>query len=137
MNKMKLFFVACLITFLNGCGSVDEGPAKYQVSGVISFDGKPVEEGQILFIPEADNSQRQAGVIKNGKYSCECTAGKKKVEIIAYRFDESKQEPDPAEPGKTVPARVQYIPKKYNQQTTLTAEVSAGGNNQYSFELAP
>ncbi len=137
MYKTKLFFLACLITLLNGCGSVDEGPAKYQVSGVISFDGKPVEEGQILFIPEADNSQRQAGVIKNGSYSCECTTGKKKVEITAYRFDESKQEPDPAEPGKTVPARVQYIPKKYNQKTTLTAAVSAEGDNQFAFELSP
>ncbi|WP_417381023.1 hypothetical protein [Gimesia sp.] len=135
MRASKLLILLLLI--FTGCQGGDEGPETFTVTGEVSFSGKPVEEGQIVFLPTTGNTQRQAAIIKNGQYSSECTPGKKNVEITAYRFDESKQEPDPAEPGKTVPARVQYLPNKYNQKTTLVAEVAKQGENHIDFKLAP
>ncbi|HBL42833.1 hypothetical protein [Gimesia sp.] len=133
MRASKLFIL--LLLPLTGCHSGEAGPETFTVTGEVSFSGKPVETGQIVFIPASVGTQRYAAVIENGQYTCECTPGAKQVEITAYRFDESKQEPDPAEPGKTVPARVQYIPEQFNRKTTLTAEVSSGGENHFDYRL--
>jgi len=53
--------VACL----QGCSS---DTAKVVVSGTVSFDGEPVEKGQIAFEPQGDG-RMEFGVITNGHYS--------------------------------------------------------------------
>ena len=41
-----------------GCSSADDGPKRYQVSGDVIYDGKPLPAGKIFFAPdtEAGNS---------------------------------------------------------------------------------
>ena len=59
-----------------GCGGGGGGPGRYDLSGTVTFDGKPVPFGQIVFSPDASagNSGPQgAAEILNGKYN---TAGK-------------------------------------------------------------
>ncbi|MCA9005379.1 MAG: hypothetical protein KDA70_08890 [Planctomycetaceae bacterium] len=135
MRASKPLILILNLLLFTGCQGGNAGPETFVVTGEVSFSGKPVEEGQIVFIPTSGNAQRQAATIKNGQYSSECTPGKKNVEITAYRFDESKQEPDPAEPGKTIPARVQYVPEQFNRKTTLTADVTSDGENHFDFKL--
>lgn len=53
-----------------GCGGTD-GPARYPVSGSVSFDGQPVPVGEVFLEP--DGSQGNTGpaslaVIENGRY---------------------------------------------------------------------
>jgi len=137
MQIIRLLIPCLCGFFLTGCTGNSGGPVTYQVSGEVTFEGQPVSEGQILLIPAQGAGQRQAGQIQNGQYSLESTTGMKRVEITAYRTDESKQEPDPAGSGKTVAARVQYIPDKFNKQSTLEIEVQTDGENHFTFELAP
>jgi hypothetical protein len=78
----------------------------------------------------ADNHlAADAGKISGGQFTFLAKPGKKRAEIRAVR-----------EVGEViremgVKARQSYIPAKYNAETTLTAEVVAGGKNQFTFEL--
>ena len=43
-----------------GCGK-DGGPARYAVEGTVTFDGKPLAEGEIIFVPSPSGPQPDAG----------------------------------------------------------------------------
>lgn len=44
-----VLFIALIATVLNGC---NRGPAMHDVSGSVTFDGKPVPAGRIYFNPD-------------------------------------------------------------------------------------
>lgn len=116
-----------------GCGGKSDGPELHSVTGTVTFDGAPVEEGRILFRP-VSGASAHAGNIKDGKYEIEAVAGEMKVEITASRiipgkFDTSNPDDEPAPVGEM------YIPEKYNSKTELTATVNSDGDNTIPFEL--
>jgi len=102
----------------------------YDVSGDVSFDGQPVEDGYIKFAPDDKTLGPDAVPIKGGKYSGKVKGGKHKVEITAVR-ETGKTLPGPNGPE---PEKAGYIPEKYNANTTLTAEVGPG-NTKHDFPL--
>lgn len=107
-----------LILSVVGCGG-KEG----QVSGKVTFDGTPVDDGRIQFRNKADGQAFSTG-IKGGSYSLTCPPGEMAVEITASKiipgkFDNSNGTPEPV--------GMMYIPAKYNSATTLTASVKSGG----------
>lgn len=117
-----------------GCGEMDPaGRITHTVSGSVSYDGKPVDEGRIQFRNMSGDGRAYSGEIKGGQYSVKCEAGSMKVEIIASRVIPGKTVV--AEGGEKVPAREMYIPTKYNSQSTLTAEVKSGSQT-IPFDLA-
>jgi hypothetical protein len=121
----------CLLCTL-GCSSGPAGPQEYPVSGTVTLDGTPVESGRILFRKIGEGERAYGGEITNGNYAFTSEAGKVKVEITASRlmpgkFDNSNGTPEPV--GEM------YIPKKYNSQSTLEAEVKPSGDNTLPFEL--
>jgi len=116
--------IALLI--LAGCGG--GGVAEYSVTGTVTFDGQPVEKGEIRFVSADSQGAAYAGAIENGKFECKVTEGKKRVEIAATR-----ESATPAADG--LPDYVSYIPAAYNTESTLEAEVKAGGGNAFTFDL--
>jgi hypothetical protein len=123
-----------LMFALSGCGGASGGPALYSVHGQVTFDGKPVEEGRILFRMEGDGGKSYSGAITNGAYQVEAEAGKAVVEITATR-DTGKVD-DMGGAAEPVPIKEQYIPAQYNSETTLSAEVTSG-SNLIPFDLKP
>lgn len=123
--------VAIALSAFTGCGS--EGRA---ISGEVTVDGQPVEDGAILFVPDgggADRSEVGASIV-NGKYSVEDGRGPKpgkyKVQIRWMKKTGRKyQGADGVEDEK-----VQALPPRFNTETTLTAEVK-GGKNTINFPL--
>jgi predicted small lipoprotein YifL len=122
----SVLLTSCLL-LLAGCGT--SGPATYPVKGTASFEGRPIPEGDIQFIPENPEQRAEGGRIVDGKFTFEATAGKKRVEITASRADPVLKGP------KGEPTFVDYIPAQFNTQSTLTADVNAGGPNEFKFEL--
>jgi hypothetical protein len=107
-----------------GCGSGGAVP----VSGTVTFNGSPVEDGEILLLdPELKNGP-DAGKIIKGKFSFKARAGKKRVEIRASREVPSKA----STMGKVYE---DYIPPEFNAQSTLTTEVRPGETNHWEFKL--
>lgn len=113
-----------LIVSLGGCNTASE----ITVKGTVTFEGTPVETGEILFIPADGTGPVGAGPITNGEFSFIATPGEKKVEITANRVGDK-----PAPDG--LPNYIPYIPAKYNTQTTLTKTVENKAENVYTFDL--
>ena len=125
--------VAMVASSLVGCGgSRSDGPAMHEVSGAVSFDGTPVEDGRILLRKKEGDGKAFSGVIKDGAYTVETEEGLMTVEIRASRiipgkFDNSNGTPEPV--GEM------YIPKQYNTETTLEVLVPEGGKSDADFTL--
>jgi hypothetical protein len=92
------------------------------------LDGEEIPEGHILFIPADRALRTEGGPIRQGAYSFQARAGKKRVEITATR-------PDPKAATTMGPTYVDYIPEKYNVHSTLSVEVAPDDKNQYDFAL--
>lgn len=124
---------------LLGCGR--GGPERYELSGAISYDGQPVENGDIIFSPlDSATGKASGGPIVAGRYSIAShegpTAGKYRVEIIAMRPSGKKN----AGEGTTPPADLmeQYIPSAYNDDSKFEVEIGDDKHNlDFSLERIP
>ena len=136
--------LVCLAACL-GCGT---GLAT--VEGTVTFDGKPVESGSIVFEPADGAGPSAGGQIQNGKYKLAGEAGvmpgKKVVRITAIRSTGRQVDAGmpgatgaggPSSPGGKVDELESYIPAIYNEKSTLTCEIAAGTANQHNFDLKP
>ena len=106
---------------------------RYPVSGEVIFDGKPLPEGEILFLPDNPVHGPEAGKIKNGHFALRATAGSQRVQIRAARLIPGAA----PSPRGNVPATEEYVPARFNSATVLTAEVRPEGPNAFKFDLAP
>jgi hypothetical protein len=120
-------FSVCLLVAASGC---DSGLALSPVSGTVTLDGAPLPDGDIIFTPVDAKMGPEAGKIKDGKYELKSQQGKMKVQITA-----SKILPGAPKGAMGEDVATQYIPTKYNDQSTLTAVVTAGGPNTFDFPL--
>jgi hypothetical protein len=89
---------------LIGCDGGGSGPERFDLSGAVNFDGKPVPFGQIVFEPDssAGNSGPQGfAEIRDGKYDTKAggkgTVGGAHVIRITGSEGESRDENNPAE----------------------------------------
>lgn len=110
-----------------GCSS---GPKTYQVIGTVTLDGRPLPEGDIHFLSVDGRYGPEPGKLKDGRYELWAKAGKKRVEISASRIL-----PGGAKGAGGEPVPEEYIPERYNVQSTLTAEVTPDGANRFDFPL--
>ena len=115
------------VVLLAGCGS--SGPETCTVTGKVTWNGSPLAQGNILFTAEDGKGVPDPGVIKEGKFRLEVKPGKKKVQIHA---DREVGEPDPVMGARP---RRSFIPAEYNTNTKLTAEVTPGDKNEFTFGL--
>jgi hypothetical protein len=124
-----------------GCGGGDELLSKRcSVTGTVTFDGQPVENGQIIFTPKGKEGSVAGALIEDGEYFIPRdkgpVAGRHSVSITASRkTGEQKKAIMPAPPGEMIDVMEAYIPKKYNDQTTLSVELKAGENSEVDFDL--
>ncbi len=135
LRSWQIFVFALLLCgTVAGCGK--SGPARASVSGTVTFDGAPVEEGMIEFIPFPGVVGPPVQIaIKDGKFSSPKdsgpTVGKNNVQITAMKKTGKKVKTIMGEESDEV---VQYIPPQYNQLTQLNTEITTGTNN-VDFEL--
>jgi len=132
------YFLCSMLVFA-GCGgsNPDQKPTA-NVKGTISYQGKPLERGEIIFFPEFGAKIGHGQIQPDGSYELTtyeegdgALLGKHEVAIISERDMEGVLPEDPEadlEPS--------LIPTKYNLQKTsgLTAEVKEGGN-EINFDL--
>ena len=130
---LKMILLCSL--FIVGCSQGDK-IEKATVSGTVTYNAKPVEKGEIRFIPKAGTIGPMAtGAIANGAYTVTAAGGvpigAHKVEITAY-----VDLPKPANAPPIAPTpREQYIPEKYNTKSELEFAVPSGGETKKDFAL--
>lgn len=111
-----------------GCGK-SSGLDKVVVSGQVTLDGQPISNGEIRFIPtQGTIGPISGGPIKDGAYVAKgkggVPLGNHRVEIQAYRAN-AKSQGQAGAAGNEGGAAEQYLDKRYNEQTTLTATIDA------------
>lgn len=100
-----------------------------EVTGTVTWEGQPVETGEIIFHPIDASITPAAGRIRGGEFSFLTKPGKKRADIQAVRKTGKRD----AKEGFEITEL--YIPAKYNTQTELEADVSPDGENHFEFAL--
>jgi hypothetical protein len=125
---MRLARVIALILGLAvfGCGAAK--PKVVPVRGKVTLDGTPLSDAKVYF------KTPQTGAIdsfdvKDGQFSGAAEEGERRVEIHAYRtrtldVGYAKHE-----------VKENFLPAKYNADSTLTAKVVPDGANEFMFEV--
>lgn len=136
--KLSALLVLAAVTFAVGCGQ-QGGDKRVLVTGQVAYDGKPVEIGQIRFIPDATTAGPiTITSIENGHYSTESSSG---VPVGAHRveitgFDAAEYANAPRGPGN--PPIAQLIPEKFNRQSTLAVTLESTQSSAVKdFDLKP
>jgi len=118
--------LAAGLVALAGCGG---GSTTAEVTGTVSFEGKPVEKGAITFRATDGKGGTSGGEILNGKYTVLAPLGPTKVEINGTKVVGKKKiynTPD----SPTMDVAEELLPKKYNEKTELTFDVKPGKNEK-------
>jgi hypothetical protein len=123
---MRWLWCASLV-MLAGCGP--SGPKTFEVSGTVTWEGNPVPEGDIVFLPVDGKVSPDAGKIHDGRFQFRAKAGKKRVEIHASRDN------GVVDPVMKTTGREPYIPQEYNAKSILEVEVEDKGLNHFTFHL--
>lgn len=118
-----------------GCGG---GTDRASVSGEVTFEGTPVAEGKINFMPIDGTLSPTAGAtITEGRFHIKADKGPKegkfKVEIKAFR-PTGKRVRD-KDSGEEYDEIEWYIPDRYNRQSELVAEIKLNEKNELKYDL--
>ena len=125
----KVLLILCM--FLVGCDGKDRPVA---VQGEVTLDGKPLEKGKISFITPGQVPEQID--IQAGAYSGKVKAGKRRVEIGAYRpYQIPPEVPESMRPLMKG-GEENYLPDVYHTNSTLEADVTSGGKNKFDFKLS-
>jgi hypothetical protein len=128
--------VLLIITF--GCGSSSE---TMRVSGKVTYDGKPIETGSIVFVPISDGTAPGAGgSITDGAYDIPASSGplkdvKYRVELSAMRKTGRKLRNIMTTDSPTMEETENYIPVTYNSKSTLQTTVTPENAGKQDFTL--
>lgn len=121
----RVWLFLSVVALVAGCGG--DGLTRGTVSGKVTFDDQPVAKGTIVFTPTGGTKGPMAmAEIANGEYAIiknSPVVGKHLVKIQGFR-DTAKKDARGEVIGE------QFIPPKYNDQTTLTADIAKGANNR-------
>lgn len=115
-----------LVVLTVGC----TGDGFVPCTGHVSFDAEAVSDGVISFHPLDRQVPPQGGQIIAGRFLVRTAPGKHRVEILASRPMDGAVELTPG-----MMPREQFIPARYNDESTLEAEVTREGPNEFVFEL--
>lgn len=120
-----------LVTLLSSVSLLGCGEAKdpvYKVTGKVTYDGTPIENGSIVFDPADGKGVSAMAGITNGEISGEVPEGEKILRINATRtLDKQDQYGEPITES--------YIPEKYNLKSDLKETVSSSGENNFVIDL--
>lgn len=148
ITARSLWILAGLVVIV---GIVGCSGGKSSLSGNVTYDGKPLEDGTIQLRPTGETKGLGGtSKITNGGYNIPAgealEPGTYSVAIMAVRpatpaeiakqENSTKGEPqqagddEAAKPAAASAPTTQYIPAKYNTQTTLTVDITAGENKK-------
>jgi hypothetical protein len=133
VSSLVLAFVA-----LCGCGE-DNPLGRKAISGAVTLNGQPLDNGSITFEPVDLNRGVGGGSnIVDGKYSLPeeqgLPPGKYVVRIMSA--DASQTEPVEEMPGEAPKTLAkERIPPHWNIQSAQQIEVSAEGDNVHNFDV--
>lgn len=114
-----------------GCGGPRRAdPKRATVTGTVTLDGKPLAEGEIVFLALSGQAADTLPVA-NGTFSGSVSVGPQRVQLAAFTMVKRSIFPD--KPPEQV--RENTLPAKYHAESTLTADIKPDANPPFSFDL--
>lgn len=142
---MRFVILPCIgVLLFFGCGGrFDDEPERRVLYGRVTYDGTPVEKGEIRLIPaEGVDAPTAGGLIENGRYRIGhkggAPVGTFQVILSAYQAAGSQDGEIPgAAPDDPMAARDQILPAKYSSpDSELTLTIELGTEEiEHNFEL--
>lgn len=135
-----LMLASASLMLCSGCFG-QKGLETAPVTGVVTYNGKPLPYGRVSFRPQA-GSPATGTIQSDGSFSLStygsgdgAIVGMHQVSITATEADAGTMAETAANTEMAVPKSM--IPKKYTSFSTsdLTAEVVSDGENQFTLEL--
>ena len=129
-------FLALLVMFLiSGCGS--KFPVTARVNGTVSYGGKPVGNGTILFTPEAKGNAATGEIRADGSFQLTTFQRNDGAVVGTYKVSMFVNPPgEPGNPGQEFAGGKPPIPVKYNSPTTSDLKVTINsGENKLDLKL--
>lgn len=115
-----------LLLGLAGC----DGPKTVaEVSGQVTVDGTPLDNGAITFYPVAGGSVKAAQsagatIGAEGRYQAEIAPGRYRVEITSSRVIGQRKVYEGMADSPLEDIREEILPPEYNTKSTLTQDIS-------------
>jgi hypothetical protein len=149
MNRLGFLPFLILATVV-GCQKGDK-QTHADVKGTVTFNGKPIDKGQITFAPEGRPPSTMD--IVDGKFTGQAMVGENKISISARKKsatppklskDAQAQIKGYAEKKRGQPGgptmdydstMVEYIPSEWGTQSKQTRVVEAGAANEFQFDI--
>jgi hypothetical protein len=103
------------------------------VSGEVTLNGRPLDQGIIRFVPVDGKSPTADAGITKGKFTATVPVGEMKVEITAPKVVGKDRMYDTAD-SPQVDVVTELIPPRYNVRTELKMTVR-NGSQETSFQL--
>ena len=144
--RLSHLMLCALIVVASGCGG--GGPKYAPVSGVVTLDGKPFNDGVVVFLPKATSENPNPGrssagetdaqghfVLKTDDLKNGAVIGKHLVKISTrgpvMQFDPATGSPDSAPPN----VKRDLIPAEWNTMSEKEFEVPPGGTDKANFDI--
>lgn len=143
-NIVVLGFLLFTLVGIAGCGSGDGNPPTYPVTGTVTYQGKPVEGADIVFVPSTPEALAAfAKSDADGKFAMRTfepgdgvVAGSYKVKVVKLEpgdveetpvFESSEEEAEFYVEGDPVTPPKNLLPRKYadHNASGLTVTVAA------------
>lgn len=133
-----LLGLGLLVAAVIGGGCRESGPQRVSVSGTVTLDGHPLEEGAILFTPiDGTPGPKAAAAIVDGQFHLDTESGPPVGRLrVAITNQRPPQYLGPYDKTVTnTPTEQPTIPVRYNDASTLTIETKAESENHFEFDL--
>ena len=138
LSFLTLVWGLALAIPLVGCGEGNPLDRK-AVSGTVTFDGQPLDNGSIEFHPLVAGGVPSGGPISGGSYSLPAEEG---LPVGKYRVQITAQEPTPPLPAGYMPGDdlpfappKELIPPDWNKDSQHEIEVKADGPFVFDFAI--
>ena len=136
MNSFSRLIFSLIIGMVSlplvGCSGANDGPARFELSGTVNYQGKPVPYGELLFIPNSSKGNQgtsAVAIIEAGRYQ---TAEDKGI-IGGPHHVEIKGFDGPPVSG-AVPADGETAPKQLFKQLKVDVDFPREAST-YDFDL--
>jgi hypothetical protein len=118
--------ICLVIATCLGCGK--KSPQRAAVSGRVTFDGQPIDEGVIQFLPvEGTVGPETGGVIAGGQYDIPKSrgpvVGTNRVELRASKKTGRKIQDPTGRPGTLTDEYTEVFPPSSNTNSSLVREI--------------
>ena len=153
MNRSLGFILPLILVTVVGCGQGDK-PNYANVKGKVTFNGQPIEKGQITFVMEGHTPSTMK--IVDGEFNGQAMIGSNRVSVSAMKKVaaarvlskeaqiqisgyKKKFEGAPDQGGGSSsefdPGMVEYIPPEWGAASKQMRVVEAGAANEFQFDI--